>query len=76
VGDHAKAWTRNSSDKRKNQKDVAERVLRLLDERPLADLLGDAALDLSTEPVRARTLAVLVADIVDDLRRTPDEAQR
>jgi CRISPR-associated protein Csx10 len=72
IREHATAWTHNRSARRANQRQVAERVLALLDEPGLVALLGESGLDLSTEPVRARALAVLVADIVDDLRRNPD----
>jgi CRISPR-associated protein Csx10 len=72
IHEHATAWMDNRSAKRTNQRQVAERVLALLDEPGLVALLGDSGLDLSTEPVRARALAVLVADIVDDLRRNQD----
>jgi CRISPR-associated protein Csx10 len=72
VREHATAWTDNRSARRANQRQVAEQVLALLDEPGLAALLGGSGLDLSTEPVRARALAVMVADIVDDLRRNQD----
>lgn len=73
--EHASAWARNKSAKRRNQARAAEAVLALLDGAELASLLDDPDLDLSTEPVHARALAVLIADIVDDLRRNLDGDQ-
>jgi len=72
VDEHAKGWLATKSDKRRNQRDVAHAVIRLLGGRegepwPIDELT--AGRGVATDSDRAFALAALVADVVDALAR-------
>lgn len=76
VREHAEAWLPIKKPNRAAQVALARIVAGLLSDgagTSLAALLAEPDLDLGADRVRARALAVLVADIVDGLRREPDE---
>ena len=79
VREHADAWLAVKSQKRAPQVAVARTIGALLSEhgdQSLTALLPAPDLDLSTDESQARALAVLVADIVDDLRRRVTEEEQ
>jgi hypothetical protein len=72
VRQHAEAWLSVRSPKRTAQVALARMILGLLSDGgdgSLAELLAGSGLELATDGMKARALAVSVADVVDGLRR-------